>query len=314
MPNEFEIIERYFHHAAKDARMIEGIGDDCAILRFADNVDLAFSTDSLVAGVHFFEDAAPFDIGYKSLAVNLSDCAAMGATPAFALLALTLPKADEAWLRDFSSGFFELARAFDVKLAGGNLSHGPLNVTVQIIGTLPKNQALRRGDAKVGDDIYVTGTLGDAAYALQVKLGKAPPLAAPLQNMIDTRLQRPTARVAAGKALLGIAHSAIDLSDGLMQDLGHILKASNCGAVIDANLLPLSHALQTIDVNIAKKLALSGGEDYELCFTAAKSEALAVEQLSQQLQLPVHRIGEIVPGNELRVLNHTVVKEGFQHF
>ena len=260
--------------AREDVRL--GIGDDAALLAVPAGQMLAVSTDTLVSGVHFAKDTAPFDIGWKALAVNLSDLAAMGAAPAWATLALTVSQADREWIAAFADGFAALARQFDVALVGGDTTQGPLSITVTVHGFVPESLALRRGGAKVGDAVLVTGTLGDAAAGLKLSL---PPLAgegaeggmgqgAASTSLIE-RLNRPTPRVAQGLLLRGRAHACIDVSDGLVADLGHVCKASDVGAEIDIALLPDSPALRELfDAGARAPLQLAGGDDYELCFTA----------------------------------------------
>ena len=239
--SEFDLIRRYFTRATPGALL--GVGDDAALLQVRDGHVLAVSTDMLVGGTHFFEDADPFTLGHKTLAVNLSDLAAMGATPRWATLAISLPDVDEAWLEKFSAGFFSLAQQHGVELVGGDTTRGPLNLCVTIFGEVPAQQALRRSGAQIGDEVWVSGTLGDAALAL-----------AHLQGLIDlntaefaacaSALHSPQPRVALGLALRGLANSAIDISDGLLADLGHILDTSQVGAQLDFYSLPVSSVMR----------------------------------------------------------------------
>ncbi|MGH8507276.1 MAG: thiamine-phosphate kinase [Gammaproteobacteria bacterium] len=316
--SEFEIIDRYFRPRPPDrTEVVVGVGDDAAILRVAGRRDLALTVDTLVADTHFSNDAEPEAIGYKALAVSLSDLAAMGAEPLCATLALTLPQADEAWLERFSDGFFHLARRHALDLVGGNISRGPLTISVAAHGTLPEGGALRRIGAQPGDAIFVTGTLGDAALSLDVQAGAHPELA-PYADYLRKRLHRPTPRVAQGVALRGLASSAIDVSDGLAADLGHILTANSVGAVIELHRLPRSSALQALpDLPRQWELGLGGGEDYELCFTVPE---IHVDKLGQDLGgVSITRIGQIQRRRGLRVIDphgttYASSLHGFRHF
>jgi len=268
--SEFSIIEKYFNHSkVKRKDVLLGIGDDCALLKVPENQILAVTIDTLVSGVHFFENTPAYDLGYKSLAVSLSDLAAMGALPAWVTLAITLPKIDENWLNDFCTGFFDLAKEFNVELVGGNTTRGPLTITTQAHGFLPKDHALTRSGTKVGDAIYVTGTLGDSGLALEMLLNKIK-VSENYREILLQKLNRPHPRVSEGLSLLKLANSAIDISDGLAADLSHILEKSQVGATIYVDDLPLSQALQnSVPMETALKLALSSGDDYELCFTSS---------------------------------------------
>lgn len=265
--SEFQLIEKYFtRQSVTRADVLLGVGDDCALLRAPTDEVLAVSIDTLVSGVHFLPDIEADDLGYRALAVNLSDLAAMGARPAWATLALTLPEANETWLERFAAGFFSLAREHDVQLVGGNMARGPLSVTIQVHGFVPAQQALRRAGAQPGDLIFVTGTVGDAALGLKVARNEivAPPSNA---EYLLRRYQRPTPRVAQGLALRGIASAAIDISDGLLADLGHLLASSGVGARVVIDDVPVSAAYRAA-CEPTDPWALSGGDDYELCFTA----------------------------------------------
>ncbi len=316
---EFELIKRYFDRAKPhraDLRL--GIGDDGAILRVPDGMDLVVSMDTLVAGVHFSGDYPPADIGYKSLAVNLSDLAAMGAKPAWVTMALTLPQAEASWLEGFACGFFELAEAYSVQLVGGDVTRGPLSITVQAHGFVPRDSGLRRGGAQAGNAIYVTGTLGDAALALVMP--KEPAVHTEAKAYLLSRLHRPTPRVKEGIRLRDIATSAIDISDGLVADLGHILEASGVGAAIDMAHLPLSSALLSgTSRERGWQFALTGGDDYELCFTVPAERIPVLESLQPEFDCQVTRIGTIETPPGLRcvlpdgVLLHPE-RGGFRHF
>ena len=315
--SEFSLIQKYFTRATPGA--VLGVGDDAALVRVASGMELAISTDMLVSGTHFFPDADPYMLGHKALAVNISDMAAMGAQPRWATLAISLPAEDEAWLERFSAGFFALADEYHVELIGGDTTHGPLNLSVTILGEAPQGQALRRDGAQVGDDVWVSGKLGDAALALahlqgRLKLDEAS------FNSTAIALHRPEPRVALGIALRGLAHSAIDISDGLLADLGHILERSKVAAEIQFGRLPLSIHLQH---HLAQahgiQCALAGGDDYELCFTAAGQHYAEIEQLAAQLALPLSCIGKIIAGSGCKVRgadgSEMKIKEtGYDHF
>lgn len=292
---EFDLIARIRIRARAASRddVVLGIGDDAAILRLPPGRDLVVAMDTLNAGVHFPGDTAPADIGWKALAVNLSDLAAMGATPAWCTLSLSLPVSDAAWLDAFLDGFLGLASRHDVALVGGDTTRGPLSVCVTVHGFVEPRGALRRGDARVGDDVWVTGTLGDAAAALrQWQAGDA------IDPALRARLDRPTPRVAAGRALAGIAHACIDVSDGLLADLAHVCRASRVGARIEVDALPASDALRAaFDADARRTLQAAGGDDYELCFTAPKTARLAIEAAMLDVDVPATRIGTIVAGS-----------------
>lgn len=317
---EFDIIRRYFTRRTHDREdVILGIGDDAALLRVRPGCDLAVTTDSLVAGVHFSEHTAPEDIGYRAMAVNLSDMAAMGAEPAWAILAITLPAADEAWLDAFARGFFELAERFSVQLVGGDTTRGPLSVTVALHGWVRSATAMTRAGAGVGNDVFVTGTLGDAAAALNESSAEVPRDEQSWREL-RRRLLRPSPRVNEGMALRGVATSAIDVSDGLVADLAHILQASGVGARVEVALLPLSPALRAITtMGNARRFALTGGEDYELCFTAPPTHRSKVQASLAALSCPVTCIGVIEPTPGLHCIapdgrEVQVQEPGYRHF
>jgi thiamine-monophosphate kinase len=292
--SEFDLIRRYFTRATPSAEL--GVGDDAALLRISTGMELAVSTDMLVSGTHFFADAEPYMLGHKTLAVNLSDMAAMGAQPRWATLAIALPEENEAWLEKFSAGFFALAQQYGVELIGGDTTRGPLNLCVTIMGEVPQGTALLRGGAQIGDEVWVSGTLGDAALALahlqqRIVLNEAEFAAC------APALHQPQPRVALGLALRGIANSAIDISDGLLADLGHILACSDVGAEIQFDSLPASAALRAyLQLPLGKQCVLSSGDDYELCFTAPAARNTDVSRIAARLDLPLTRIGEIVAG------------------
>jgi thiamine-monophosphate kinase len=316
MPSEFALIDLIRERVTSRADVVVGIGDDAAIVSVPDGQWLVVSTDTLNSGVHFPEDTAPEDIGYKALAVNLSDLAAMGAKPAWVSLAISLPNADAFWLEKFLDGFFELADAHGVQLIGGDTTQGPLSITVTAHGFIPKEMALRRDRAKIGDEIWVTGSIGDAAAGLaQWRKGG-------LQSAkLRYRLDRPAPRVDAGIALRGIATAAIDISDGLAADLSHILRASQCGAEIEVCRLPMSKPLldHFPEDHVRYRLQLNGGDDYELCFTAASHQSLAIEHALAECGVVGTVIGHIVAGAALSCFDENgdvfeLEEKGFEHF
>nr|WP_294840629.1 thiamine-phosphate kinase [uncultured Methylotenera sp.] len=314
--SEFNLIAKYFTRPTQHADL--GVGDDAALLRVAPGQQLAISADMLVAGTHFFHDAAPYSIGWKSLAVNVSDMAAMGATPKWATLAIALPEVNEPWLAEFSRGFFACAQAFNVDLIGGDTTRGPLTLSVQIMGDVPLGQAIQRSGAKAGDDIWVSGTIGSAALGLAHLQGKVA-LSEPTTKHCLTALTTPTPRVALGLALRGIANSCIDISDGLTADLSHILQASNLGAKLALENIHCDDYLRAhLSDSTIQQCILAGGDDYELLFTAPKSKRAHIQQLSQQLQLPLSLIGETTAELALVVSHHQqtlgISKKGFDHF
>jgi len=298
---EFDLIRRFFSHAtASRSDVLLGVGDDAALVEVPPKTQLAISVDTLVSGVHFFPGVDPEALGHKALAVNLSDLAAMGAEPAWATLALTLPRADEAWLKAFARGFAALADRHRVQLIGGDTTRGPLSITVQVHGLVPEGSALRRSGARVGDDIYVTGQLGDAALCLR-QLQSDRLLPADFEPLRE-RLERPWPRVEAGLALRGVASSAIDLSDGLLADLGHVLEASGVGARIDLPCLPLSTRFaEWLGKHDDWTPAVAGGDDYELCFTAPADRSGEIDRIARELGLAITRIGTVLAEGGLQV-------------
>ena len=321
MASEFDIIHRYFKRPVTNA--ILGAGDDAALISVPAGAELAISADTLVSGRHFFADADPYRLGYKSLAVNLSDMAAMGAKPRWVLLALTLPEElvnqNTAWLAEFSQGFFALADQHGVELIGGDTTAGPLNIGIQIIGEVAAGKALRRNGAQPGDDIWVSGKLGDAALALRHELQQITLEPEEIAQCLPSLLT-PDARVALGQRLIGLAHSAIDISDGLAADLGHILVASEKAACINIVDIPCSAVLEKYrQQSMAINCLLAGGDDYELCFTVAKTNRREIEKLSVELSLPLARIGGIYSGAGLTVKDAqgktmTLDSKGYDHF
>lgn len=318
--SEFELIDRYFNRPASGA--ILGIGDDAALISLPPQSELAISTDTLVCDKHFFADTDPYQLGYKSIAVNLSDMAAMGAKPRWVLLALTLPEhlaRHPDWLAEFSRGFFALADQHDVKLIGGDTTAGPLNIGIQMMGEIPAGKALRRNGAKVDDDIWVSGQLGNAALALQHELQQILLTPDEIAQCLPALLT-PVARIALGQRLLDLAHSAIDISDGLLADLDHVLKASGKSACIAMAEIPCSAVLKKyLPGTAAINCLLAGGDDYELCFTAPKTNRDRIEQLADELTLPLTRIGEIQDGKGMIIKGvdgnvMTWKTRGYDHF
>jgi thiamine-monophosphate kinase len=296
-----------------------GIGDDAAVLAPPAGHELVVATDTLVAGVHFVQSTRPEDIGWKALAVNLSDLAAMGATPAWALLALTLPEADSAFVERFADGFGELAAQHHVALVGGDTTRGALTISVTALGFAPPGQALRRDGARAGDLVFVTGTLGDAAAGLRC-LDRNSGAASPARDTLIARLDRPTPRVAAGVVLRGIASACIDISDGLLADLGHVAARSGVGIEVTAATLPASSALlQSVDEPARLALQATGGDDYELAFTLAAENAAAVARDLARLGCGATRIGRVVDGSGVRLLDDAggeivLAQHGWEHF
>jgi thiamine-monophosphate kinase len=301
--DEFALIQRYFDRAGPPGRGVNlGIGDDAALVRVPDGFELAVTTDTMVESVHFPADAPPHAIGYRALATNLSDLAAMGATPAWATLALTLARADESWLAAFSQGFFELAEQFDVALIGGDVTRGPLTITVGLQGTVPAGGALRRDGAQAGDLVFVTGALGAGAAGL-----KAYP-----ERRAHGRYLYPRPRVAEGVALRDWASAGIDISDGLLADLGHIVEASGTGADIRLDQVPVAAGA---DVN----MALTGGDDYELCFTINPARAQSLRAIWRDEWAALAEIGVVRSGSGVRCVDaegasQRIESDGYRHF
>ncbi|WP_233980263.1 thiamine-phosphate kinase [Pectobacterium versatile] len=318
---EFDLIARYFNRARSSRRDVElGIGDDCALLTVADKQMLAVSTDTLVSGVHFLPDIDPADLGYKSLAVNLSDLAAMGADPAWLSLAITLPKSNSQWLSAYSDSLFELLDYYGMQLVGGDTTRGPLSLTLTIHGLVPAGRALTRRGARIGDWIYVTGSLGDSVAGLAILQNTLHVEDEETRQRLLQRHLRPQPRILQGQALRDLASSAIDLSDGLISDLQHILKASECGARINLDAIPQSDWLRgCVDEEQALRWALSGGEDYELCFTVPEINRGALELALGHLGADYTCIGQIGPSSEgLRFFRDNKATElnwkGYDHF
>lgn len=297
---EFDLIARYFTRPAKRSPL--GVGDDCALLAPAAGMQLAVSSDMLVEGRHFLSTVDPARLGHKALAVNLSDLAACGAKPLAFTLALALPAVEEPWLEGFSRGLFALADAHACELVGGDTTRGPLNICITVFGEVPAGAALLRSGARVGDDVWVSGTLGDARLALEVFRGTMS-LPAEAFTLARARMEQPTPRVALGLALRGIASAAIDISDGLAGDLGHVLRASGVGARIDADAAASRVATTGLGLEARRACALAGGDDYELAFTAPVALREAVEQAGRASATPVTRIGRIEAEAGLRLVD-----------
>lgn len=317
--SEFALIEDYFSKLTPSRQDVSlAIGDDCALLQCPPGKELAVSIDTLVEGVHFFADVDPRALGYKSLAVNLSDLAAMGAEPAWFTLALTLPEQNSDWLRAFTEGLALAAESANIQLVGGDTTRGPLTISIQVHGLVASGRAMRRDGANIGDRIYVSGTLGDAGAALKKRLENWLPemLDQSDWQYLQQRLEYPTPRYQLGQQILDYASSAIDISDGLLADLGHILERSHKGAVIKVAQLPFSASLKKLPPQISLPLVLGSGDDYELCFTVPTSNVEAL----QKLGLDIHCIGEITAGSDLvledesgEVMNIDA-RKGYDHF
>jgi thiamine-monophosphate kinase len=318
---EFSIIDTFFKtqtHRRKDVLL--GIGDDAALTVIPQGQALVTTTDTLIAGVHFLANANPHAIAQKAVAVNLSDLAAMGAEPAWINLSLSLPIADEEWLSAFSTGIAEMTRFYSIQLIGGDTVQGPLAVTITAQGFVPAEQALLRSNAKPGDFVYVTGCLGDAGLGLDIQLNKVAINDSDNANYLLTRLNYPTPRLLVGTSLRRVANACIDLSDGLSSDIKHILKASNCGATIHLDKLPLSKAMrESVAPDVARQYALSAGDDYELLFTVSEEQKGKLELAIASSNVCVTCIGQLNGmANKLELrLNNAVVDEqysGYQHF
>ncbi|WP_296942296.1 thiamine-phosphate kinase [uncultured Massilia sp.] len=319
MLSEFDLIKQYFVRD-RPGRAVLGIGDDCALLAPAPGMQLAVSSDMLVEGRHFFAGADPFALGHKCLAVNLSDLAAMGAAPLGFTLALALPAAERAWLDGFSRGLFALADAHGCELVGGDTTRGPLTVCITIFGELAPGRALRRDAARAGDDVWISGTLGDARLALAGYLDEVALAPADLA-LAAPRMHVPTPRVALGRLLAdeGLAHAALDISDGLAGDIGHILAASRVGAILDVDALPAGPALARQPQALRRRFTAAGGDDYELCFTAPADRRAAILAAGERCGVAVTRVGAITAAPGLRWVDGAgaalaLAVRGWDHF
>lgn len=319
MLSEFDLIKQYFKRDLP-GRATLGIGDDCALLTPTAGAQMAISTDMLVENRHFFAGADPRCLGHKALAVNLSDLAAMGATPVAFTLALAMPKADPAWLAGFSKGLFEIADLYGCELIGGDTTRGPLNICITVFGELAPGQAIKRSGARAGDDIWVSGTLGDARLAL-AGLRDELPLDHASLALASPRMHLPDPRVALGQALAagGLAHAALDISDGFVGDLGHILAASGVGATVNIDALPAGPALAAQETATRRQFCAQGGDDYELCFTADPAQRQAIEAAGAACATPLVRVGVIDGARGLRLTDGAgaaidLDAAGFDHF
>lgn len=313
--SEFDLIRKHFTRPTKHTQL--GIGDDAALITLGAGMELAISADMLVAGTHFFADADPCKLGWKSLAVNLSDMAAMGAKPKWATLAVSLPENNTTWLGLFSQGFFSCAEAFEVDLIGGDTTRGPLNICVQIMGEVPIGQAIKRSGAQVDDDIWVSGKLGCAALAL-AHLQRKEQIANSLSHHLQA-LHSPQPRIALGIALRGLANSCLDISDGLISDLGHITTASNVGAEIYLETIPTSTYIKKhLKTSAFQHYVLAGGDDYELCFTAPQRCSADILAVAKNVNAPVVKIGKITTDKGVTVLDAgnpiQLGQTGYNHF
>ncbi len=317
--SEFDLIREYFSSQISGrGDVVLGVGDDCALLQPPAGVELAVTSDTLVEGIHFVAGTDPEALGHKSLAVNLSDLAAMGAQPAWVTLALTLPESNPDWLKAFSRGFLSLASRHSVALVGGDTTRGPLSITVTAHGFVEPGSALKRSGARVGDLIYVTGTLGDAALALLARQGGYSPETGLAE--LEQRLDSPQPRLRAGRSLLGIASSAIDISDGLMADLGHICEQSGVGARLDLDRIPLtSHVREYLQHGGSWSRVIAGGDDYELCFTVPLEMVDLLDEARLDLDCDLVQVGEILsePGIRCIMADGSLLENldsGYQHF
>lgn len=317
MTSEFDLIKEYFTRPTRHTPL--GVGDDAALIAVTNGMALAVAADMLVAGTHFLPDAHAYDIGWKSLAVNLSDMGAMGALPKWATLTIALPQADGAWVERFAAGFFACADKFQVDLIGGDTTRGPLTISVQIMGEVRPGQTLLRSGAKAGDEIWVSGKLGDAALALAKLQGRYDLSEQELDACLPA-LHRPQPRVELGLLLNTMVHSAIDISDGLLADLGHILQASNVGAEINLQHVPCSHVARArLTDPLVQQMVLAGGDDYELCFTASARNHTEIAKVATLIGVPLTRIGTITQQAGLKVhgLDNQLLdikRLGFDHF
>lgn len=297
---EFDLIGKYFTRPAKHA--VLGIGDDCALLQPAPGMQLAISSDMLVEGRHFLSTVSPRRLGHKALAVNLSDLSACGARPVAFSLALAMPRADEQFLAGFAQGLFALADEHGCELVGGDTTQGPLNICITVFGDVPPGQALLRSGARDGDDLYVSGQVGDARLALECFRGNVA-LSGEAFEQVRMAMEQPQPRVALGQALRGVASSAIDVSDGLLGDLAHLLKRSAVGATVEVDAVPRSAILASQTLALQRECTLAGGDDYELLFTAAPSDAAAVQAVARRSGVAAHRIGRIHASTGLRLVD-----------
>lgn len=326
MTAEFNLIQQHFTRPTVQTDL--GIGDDAALVSVSPGMQLAISADMLVADTHFFADCDPYQLGWKSLAVNVSDMAAMGAQPKWVTLAIALPTINEKWLALFSQGFFDCAQQFGIDLIGGDTTRGALNISVQIMGEIPANKAIKRSGAQINDDIWVSGQLGSAAVGLaHLQKSLEPNSDSPIDVKLSANdlaiclqaLHMPIPQASLGLSLRDIASSCIDISDGLLADLGHLLNASHCGATLDLTAIPCMNFLKTkLDNSAIQNTVLAGGDDYELCFTAPKTARETIIQISQTLNIALSLIGKTHAEKALNVMHNdkkiTLEKKGYSHF
>jgi len=308
--NEFDLIREYFTWPIKDPGVTLGVGDDAALLNLDQGYQVVTTTDTLVEGVHFSASTPAKDIAHKSLAVNLSDIASMGAKAKYFTLAITLPKINKSWLQEFSDSLRQLSGQYEVSLVGGDTTRGPLNITITLIGIVESSKALTRSGARPGDGVYVSGTIGDAGFCFWKLSNSLIP-----SNQEFKRLNCPTPRVKLGLALKNLASACIDVSDGLEQDLSHILKASSVGAVIEVEKIPISEALLS-HVNDTNNwsIPLCGGDDYELCFTIPESNQEALKKVSKSCNVNITRIGVVSESLGLQIKGFDGPRKSYQHF
>lgn len=318
MISEFDLIKQYFTKNTPNVML--GVGDDCALLQIPSDKVLATSTDTLIQGVHFFPNTNPYNLGHKALAVNLSDLAAMGAQPIACLLNLSLPNVDKDWLKQFSSGFFALANEAKCSLVGGDTtrSKSELTITVTVMGVVDSDKAFKRSSAFVGDDIWITGSLGAPHIALMLLQNSLPQYQGLLKEL-RPYLEKPVPPNRFARDLIGIANAAIDISDGLMQDLNHVLKASGCGAQVNYAALPIHDGLKQLPIDLQQQAALTGGDVYQLCFTANPKHESEIQNLALKHVVQATKIGEICAGSSLNInmpnKNNTTFKSfGYDHF
>lgn len=316
--NEFDLIERFFVRPSSRNDVTVGIGDDAAVCTVPDYHELVLTTDMLVAGTHFLEDTPADAIGHKALAVNLSDLAAMGAKPAWFTMTLCLPETNEVWLQEFSQGLLDLAESSGIALVGGDTVEGPMSIGIQACGLVPVGAAVLRSGAKVSDHIFVTGHLGDAAMGLAGETGKLG-LGSESQKYFSQRFNYPTPRIKEGGGLRDIASAMIDISDGLAADLGHVLESSGVGASIQLAQLPISDPYRDIVDEMGWDPVLSGGDDYELCFTVAPDHIDRLMDLGSDWDCGIKEIGRIEQKHGLRVYDqeenlYQAARSGFEHF
>lgn len=307
--NEFSIIDKYFNWD-NDSTVSVGVGDDCAVINLNSDYQIVTSVDTLIQGVHFSSSTRASDVAYKALAVNLSDLAAMGAIPRFFTLSLSFPELDEVWLSEFSNSLKDLSEKYSINLVGGDTTRGPLSITINVTGEIERGCSIMRSGAKVGDLVYISNTVGDAAYAWKQIQGNGS-----VSSSAISRLNRPTPRIELGRSLVGIARSCIDISDGLEQDLCHILDSSSVGATIDIDRLPLSDEVRSYIKDSGDWcIALSGGDDYELCFSVDKKHSHKIKDIEERAQIKLTEVGIITASRGLIVNGFNAECQSYQHF